>query len=197
MKRLLVALLLVIGAAAAQAQTVAKPLMLVAAPDLQGFYSRTALIVIPVGPTHVGFIMNRATGYRMGALFPDHGPSAKVADPIHFGGPEMSDALFAVVRRDPGGDAVPLFDGLYFTGDREAIDRVIEQTPLEARFFAGFVGWQPGELAQEIDAGYWYVAEPDATLFFRADTTALWDELVARLGSGHKPQRRGFFGASL
>lgn len=39
---------------------------------------------------------------------------------------------------------------------------------------------QPGELAKEIDAGYWHVNDADAALFFRPDTGSLWEELIAR-----------------
>lgn len=60
-----------------------------------------------------------------------------------------------------------------------------KQTPNEARYFAGFVAWQPGELAR----GWWYVAEPEAGLFFRPDTSGLWEELVRRMGHGHLPPR--------
>jgi putative transcriptional regulator len=187
-----------IAAGGAQAQGTAKPLMLVASPELQGGYSRTTLIAVPAGDKHIGFILNRATDVTLGKLFPEHAPSAKVADPVHLGGPEMADALFAVVRRDPGADAVPLFGGLYLVAGEEALDRVIEKLPGEARFFAGFVGWQPGELEKEIDAGYWYVTDADSALLFRPDTSGLWEELIQRLGNGHAPQRgRGFLSARL
>lgn len=76
---------------------------------------------------------------------------------------------------------MPLFGGLYLVATAEAVDRVIEQTPGDARFFAGFVGWQPGDLEKEIDAGYWHVMDPDSALFFRPDTTRLWEELIERL----------------
>lgn len=180
-------------AGAAQAQQVGRPVLLVASPALQGLYQQTTLIVVPAGERHLGFIVNRATDVKLATLFPDHAPSAKVADPVYFGGPEMVDALFAVVRRDPGAGALRLFGELFVVSSSEAVDRVIEQTPNDARYFAGFVGWQPGELAKEIDAGYWYVADPDPALFFRQDTGRLWQELVERLGNGHAPQRgRGF-----
>jgi hypothetical protein len=42
----------------------------------------------------------------------------------------------------------PLFDGVHIVASAEAVDRVIEQTPADARFYAG---WQPGELGKEID----------------------------------------------
>ena len=170
----------VVGAAAAQ--DLERPLLLVASPDLQGAYSHTAVVVVPSGGgQHVGFILNKATSVKMATLFPDHQPSAKVVDPVYFGGPERMDAIFAVVRRDPGAPSLRLFGDLFVTANADAVDRIIEKTPNDARFFAGFVGWQDGELAAELRAGYWYTAEPDAALFFRSDTEGLWEELLKRL----------------
>lgn len=181
MKSLLLALVACGAIGAAGAQDLERPLMLVAAPDLQGVYSRTALLVVPTGSgQHVGFILNRATGVKMATLFPEHAPSAKVVDPVYFGGPEMVDSIFAIVRRDPGEPSLHLFGDLFVTANANAVDRIIEKTPNDARYFAGFVGWQPGELAAELAAGYWYTAEPDAALLFRKDTEALWDELIRR-----------------
>lgn len=189
MKNTLAAWLLVIAAGAAQAHDLGKPLLLVASPQLQGLYSRTALLVVPMRGQHAGFILNRATDMKLGKLFPEHAPSAKVVDPLYFGGPEMVQAIFAMVRRDPGEPSVRLFGEVFVVANAEAVDRIIEQTPNDARYFAGFVGWQPGELAAEIDAGYWYVADADASLVFSKDTGTMWQELVERLGNGHAPRR--------
>jgi len=182
LKKILIAGLLLAAACAARAQGPDRPLLLVAAPELQGLYSHTTLLVVPAaGGQHLGFILNRATDVKLATLFPDHPPSAKVADPVYFGGPEMVEAIFAIVRRDPGGPALHLFGELFVTGNAVAVDQIIEQTPNDARYFAGFVGWQPGELAKELEAGYWYAAEPDEKLLFRKDTAEMWEELVKRL----------------
>lgn len=183
-RRALAALCLCLALGAARGQDLGKGVLLVASPSLQGAYSQTLLVAVPVGATHVGFILNRATEVKLAALYPEHAPSAKVVDPIYFGGPEMSDSLFAVARRDPGGQSLELFGELFVTASAESIDRIIEQTPNDARYFAGFVGWKPGELEQEIKNGYWYVTDPDSSLFFRSDTGGLWEELVERLGNG-------------
>ena len=189
MKRILFASLLLAAACAARAQDLDKPMLLVASPDLQGFYSHTAVLVVPTGKQHAGFILNRATEVKLGTLFPEHAPSAKVADPVYLGGPEMVDSLFAVVRRDPGEPSMRLLDDLFVTANAETVDRIIETTPNDARYFAGFVGWQPGELAKEIEAGYWYVADPDAGLVFTKDSERMWEQLVERLGNGHAPRK--------
>jgi putative transcriptional regulator len=189
MKNIFAGLMLLLAACAARAEDLEKPLLLVASPELQGAYSHTALLVFPTRGQHAGFILNRSTDVKLASVFPDHPPSAKVADPIYFGGPEMTDALFAIVRRNPGEAALRLSGELFVTADAKTLDRIIEQTPNDARYFAGFVGWQPGELAKEIEAGFWYVATPDAALVFSKDTGAMWEELVERLGNGHAPRR--------
>jgi putative transcriptional regulator len=181
----------------AAAQDLGKPLLLVASPALQGFYNHTTLVAVPMGDTHVGFIVNRATEITLGALFPDHPPSAKVAGPVYLGGPDMVEAIFAVVRRDPGPHSLKLFGDVFVAVEAEDVERVIEQTPNDARYFAGFVGWQPGELAKEIEGGYWYVGEPEAGLFFRNDTSEMWEELVDRLGGAMPRGARPLQGAQL
>jgi putative transcriptional regulator len=182
LKKLLAGLVLIAAAGTAGAQDLDRPLLLVAAPDLQGMYNRTALLVVPAaGGQHLGFILNRATEVKLGTLFPEHAPSAKVVDPVYFGGPEMPGSIFAIVARHPGGPALHLFGELFVTGNGAAVDRIIESTPNDARYFAGFVGWGRGELATEIGRGFWYLAEPDAALPFSDDPGRMWDELVTRL----------------
>jgi putative transcriptional regulator len=192
---LVIALLLAMGAA--RAQDLGKPVLLVAAPALQGLYSETTVVAVPVAGTHLGFIVNRASAFKLNMLFPGHEPCAKVIDPVYFGGPEMSGAIFAVVRGDPGAKALHLFGEVFVVSSSEAVDRIIEATPNAARYFAGFVGWKPGELAKEIEAGYWYTAEPDASLFFRPDTGELWKELLERVGGSQAPRAPGMRAASL
>jgi putative transcriptional regulator len=180
---------LLIAACTARSQDLDRPLLLVATPDLEGPYSRTALVVVPAaGGQHLGFILNRATDLKLGTLFPEHAPSAKVVDPVYFGGPEMAGAIFAIVQRDPGVPALRLFGDLFVTGNGAAVDHIIEQMPNDARYFAGFVGWQAGELAKELEAGCWYVTDPDPALLFSDETGRMWEELLKRVG---KPAVRG------
>ena len=180
-KKHILLFLLASMACAARADDLGKARLLVATPELQGLYSHTALLAVPMQGQHIGFILNRATNVTLAKLFPEHSASAKVVDPIYFGGPEMAGAIFAVVRSDPGQPSVPLFGGLFVAATAQAVDRIIEQTPNEARYFAGFVGWRPGELAKEIAAGYWYVTDADAAVVFRDDTDSMWEDLVQRL----------------
>lgn len=183
------ACLLAGACAVAHAQAASKAMLLVAAPSLQGPYGQTTLLAVRVGDTHLGFILNRASGVKLSTLFPDKKPSARSASPeVYFGGPVQSESLFAVLRRDPGGSSLPLFGGLYVTGKAESIKAIIEKTPDDARYFAGFVGWLAGELESEVARGFWQVAEPDAKLVFRQDTSSMWEELSRGLGNTPPPR---------
>jgi len=156
---------------AALAQDLDRALMLVAAPDLDGPFRHTALVVMPVGEDrHIGFILNRSSPMRFETA------------PLYYGGPEMPAAIFAMVRKDPGAPSLHLFGDVYVTGDQASVERIATGSEA-ARFFAGFVGWESGELAEEIDAGYWYVAEPDAAQVFSRETgEGVWSDLVKRVG---------------
>ena len=187
MKNALFAALLIVAALSARAQDLDKPLLLVASHELKGPYHHTALLVVPLQGRHVGFILNRATDMTLAKLFPEHSPSTKVADPVFLGGPESVNAIFAMVARDPGGASVHLFEDVFVTAHAKAVDRIIEQTPNDARYFAGFVGWQPGELANELEKGWWYAAEPEKTVVFSKEPGKLWEVLVERLGKPAPP----------
>jgi len=177
-------LLPVLGAVSpARGADVVEPVMLVAKPELGEFYRGTVLFALPArNGHHMGFILNRPTPLTLAKLFPDHGPSKSVTDPVFLGGPDHVNSIFAVVHRDqsPGGHSIPLLNDLFLAVDVDVVDRIIEQEPTQARFFAGVVTWAPGELEAELGRGFWYVLEPDVALVLRKSTQGLWEELVRR-----------------
>lgn len=160
------------------------PVILVAKPGLRDFlYGASILITKPVGNNqHIGFIINRPTPVTLGKLFPQHGPSQKVTDPVYLGGPVSTEIIFALVRRpdSPGSRSMQVTPGLYLAVEGEIVDRVIEAEADHARFFAGMVIWAPGELRAELDRGLWYVLDADASLVLRKPTEGMWEELVKR-----------------
>jgi putative AlgH/UPF0301 family transcriptional regulator len=180
---LLVALAGMPAAHAFEEADISRPVLLVANPKLGEFYHGTVLIVRPVGDDqHIGFIVNRPTQMTLGKLFPEHEPSKRVKDPVFLGGPANVGMIFAVVERDgsPGGKSMPLMDHLFVAIDEKTVDEIIEHESDHARFFAGFVAWKPGELADEIRRGLWFVMKPDADLVLRHSTEGMWDELLMR-----------------
>jgi putative transcriptional regulator len=158
-------------------------LILVAKRQLRDqLYGSTIVLVKPLGEDrHVGFIINKPTQMTLGKLFPNHGPSQKVVDPVYLGGPFNSQVIFALVQRhdSPGGRSVRLGQDLYLAVDSQVVDRIIESEPQHARFFAGMVLWKPGELSDEMKRGLWYTLDARADLVLRK-AEGLWEELVGR-----------------
>jgi putative transcriptional regulator len=172
---------------AARAASIEEPVLLVATDRLSGSpYRETVLIVAPVGGNqHVGLIVNRPTDARLGTLFPRYAPAQKIVDPLFFGGPELTGAVFAAVRsaEPPSEFSLPLMPGLFLVTDAETVDRIMETVPNDARYFTGLVVWEPSELALEIDSGLWHVRNADPHALFDAQPLQLWHELAPG-GSG-------------
>jgi putative transcriptional regulator len=169
--RLLAALALVLASALVQAADLSKTLMLVAKPELKdAMYGATVLVVTPLGgDEHIGFIVNRPSPLKLGA------------DALFVGGPVGPDVIFALVERadSPGGKSLALMPGLYAAIDANTVDDIMHTEPRHARFVAGFVAWQPGELADEVERGAWYVLSPEPSVVLR-QPQGLWEELVRR-----------------
>jgi putative transcriptional regulator len=198
-----IARLLFIAAAAALAcatpalasEPAKEAVILVAKPALRDrLYGATILITNPIGnDRHIGFIVNKPTALTLGKLFPDHGPSQKVTDPVYLGGPVSVEMLFVLVKREgsPGSRSMQLTPDLHLVIDRELVDQIIEAEADHARFFAGIVLWRPGELRAEIERGFWYVLDADASLVLRKSTEGLWEELVRRSEQNARAIRAG------
>jgi putative transcriptional regulator len=171
------------GSLPARSEGMDDTMILVAKRQLRDqLYGSTILLVKPLGEDrHVGFIINKPTQMTLGKLFPNHGPSQKVADPVYLGGPFNSQVIFALVNRadSPGGRSVRIAQDLYLAVDSKIVDSIIESQPQNARFFAGMVLWKPGELRDEIKRGLWYSMDARTELVLRK-ADGLWEELVGR-----------------
>ena len=173
------ALLLAAGHAAAQATGV----MLVAKPSVgDPNFARTVIVVamLPDGAS-LGVIVNRPLRQSLADLLPNQPDLARFTEPMRFGGPVEREGLFALyVASSPVGESFDVGGGLHLALMPPDVEKLINAPPQKIRFFAGYAGWGPGQLAREIERGDWWVLDPDADLAFREDTRGLWDELRNR-----------------
>ena len=173
-----------LAAATAAAADLSQPVTLVATPVLQGSpFVKTVLIAAPLpNGMHIGFVVNQPSEITLAAIFPEDVATRKVVDPIYIGGPMLMESLYAVVRTPPADteNLLEIMPGVVLVMDGPAIDRIIETTPNEARYFAGLVLWQPGELDEEVRASAWDVSPADADAVFSAHPEKLWETLSRR-----------------
>ena len=154
---------------------------LVATDALDGTPFEQTVIVAARLPNggHVGFIINRPTNMKLATLFPDDASSRRVDAPVSFGGPMLPRAVFALTHKAPDGDSdtVTLMPGLVAVLDAAGVDRILETTPNDARYFIGLVVWAPEELAAQVDGGVWDVKPADPNVVLGAKSGRLWQEL--------------------
>jgi putative transcriptional regulator len=170
--------------AAGFAADLSNTVILVAKRELQDrIYGASILLARPIdAERHVGVIINKPTQTTLGTLFPAHAPSRKVVDPVFLGGPVGSEIIFALVQRkdSPGNRSLRIGPDLFLATDSRVVDQIIESEPSQARFFAGVVLWNAGELAEEVKRGLWFVQEPRSELVLQKPA-GLWERLVDRL----------------
>jgi putative transcriptional regulator len=184
--RLLVLVAALLGSAplaSAQSGETPNGVFLVATPALADpNFSHSVVLVTqaPDGST-VGFIVNRPGRHSLAEILPENEMLRRFTEPLYLGGPVEGGGLFAVFRakENPPG-ALRVLDDVSFALDPAVVEKLLHTPPERVRFFNGFAGWAPGQLAAELQIGGWYVLNADAEIVFRKDMHGLWEELVVR-----------------
>src|SRR3984893_261907 len=174
---------------AARAADLSEAVILVASDRLAGsIYEQTVVLAAPLPQGgHLGFIINRPTHVKLETLFPQQPSTRNVAEPVYAGGPILSNAVFAMTRKAPdnnennnennNGNFFSPMPGLVVAIDSATVDRIIETTPNDARYFVGLMFWAPDDLEDEIPNGAWEVRPADVDTVLRAKPTGLWKSL--------------------
>ena len=125
--------------------------------------------------------MNRPGRRSLAEILPDNEVLKRFTEPLYLGGPVEGAGLFAVFRakENPPG-ALRVLDDVSFALDPAMVEKLLHAPPQRVRFFNGFAGWAPGQLAAELQLGGWYVLNADAETVFRKGMDGLWEELLVR-----------------
>jgi putative transcriptional regulator len=148
-------------------------------------FKRSVILMTECGPAGaIGFVLNHQSEYLLGDLLPDLSYSEM---PVYFGGPVGNDTLHYIHRcPEKIEDGIEIADGIFWGGDFEKVKSLISGygiTELEIRFFAGYSGWTPGQLDQEIKEDTWIVTDKfKPETLFSLDEQNLWREIVISLG---------------
>ena len=107
-----------------------------------------------------------------------------IGDELFEGGPVQPDAAVVIAEfSDPTRASLVAFGAIGFlpdemdTEDRDAIVR--------ARIFAGYSGWGPGQLEDELAEDAWLVTQATDEDVFTPEPERLWERVVRRLGPGY------------
>jgi putative transcriptional regulator len=81
--------------------------------------------------------------------------------------------------------AIEIQDDLFWGGDFDLIQALVlagDAQEMTTRFFAGYSGWGPEQLTEEIEVGSWILTKAPTDAIFETDARALWKTLLRRMG---------------
>lgn len=148
------------------------------------FFKRTAILLAESSEKgSMGFILNKPVGYSIHELINDF---PEFDAQVYFGGPVESNSLFFIhTIPDLIGFSFEIEDGIYYGGDYEKVKKYASLEllkPQQIRFFAGYSGWDSGQLDFEMQEDSWLVFErPNELLNMKPES--LWAELLRKTHS--------------
>jgi putative transcriptional regulator len=128
----------------------------------------------------VGLVLSRPSELRIEEAVPDLGDLPCSDDVLYIGGPVQPEAVVVLVELDePLPEAPPIVGRVaYMPPDGDPDNLGIAR----ARVFAGYSGWGPGQLEQELEEPAWIVAPAEPGDVFATDPDQLWYSVLQRKG---------------
>ncbi len=163
--------------------------LLVASPALAdpNFSRAVVLLLDHDDEGTLGVVLNRPTPVEVHDVLAAWAGLAGVPQVVFQGGPVSLDSALAlaVVPGDHRGqDTGPLgwrrVHGAIGLVDLEAPPELLAAELGSLRIFAGYAGWRPGQLEEELKEGAWYVVECEPGDISAPDPSRLWRAVLRR-----------------
>ena len=152
------------------------------------FFQRTVVLICQHDAEGAfGLVLNRASGNKVGEMIVADLPDSLKACPLFLGGPVQPSAL-SYLHSDafvPDGNVIPnlslghSLDTLIEIGESFSPTRKI-------RLFAGYAGWSPGQLEDEIRRKAWLTHPASLDLVFDNEPEQLWKKILSQKGWQYK-----------
>jgi putative transcriptional regulator len=165
-----------------------KPSLLLSMPQMQDpNFARTVVLLCDYGPDGAfGLVVNRPTDMAANEMVRMEPPIPRGNDlRLYLGGPVQPERGWILVADQPDiAEYRTIQEGLHLSSSPELLRRVLEQRPApRARVIAGYAGWGPGQLDEELAQSAWLIGDVDLDLIFDVEARAMWDTAIRRLGA--------------
>ena len=162
--------------------------ILIAEPFLQGkYFSRSVIFMVEHDEKgSIGFVLNKPMAYTTSDLVTE---LAGLEYPVYIGGPVEQNQLYYLHNHAAVEDALHIVPGIYWGGDFSKLTRLLQEgkiQPGEVRFFAGYSGWDAGQLDRELDENSWMVGDITPARFFEIPNDNLWEASMSGLGGRYR-----------
>jgi putative transcriptional regulator len=158
--------------------------LLVAGPGLFDPNFRRAVVLVGEHGEEgaMGVVLNRPTEITVDEAVPALSTLVGSSELIHVGGPVQPEAIVVLGDfEEPERAGALVFGSIGFLPGE--IDEAEALGPLlRARVYAGYAGWGPGQLENELEESSWIVEPAVADDVFADDPQALWSAVLRRKG---------------
>ena len=160
--------------------------ILVSEPFLLDSYFKRSVILLGEHGTEgsVGFILNKPTDLTLNDALEDFPPFDM---PLYFGGPVQTDTIhFLHTLGEQLEGSKEILPGIFWGGSLETLKLLIDTNQInkeEIRFFAGYSGWEPRQLEDELKGRTWIVSNCKKNFAFSTQPEELWGEVLRTMGS--------------
>jgi putative transcriptional regulator len=160
-------------------------LLLVAEPAMldPNFKRAVVLLCEHASEGSVGLVLNRPTDLSLPEVLPE---PVGLDHQIFLGGPVQRDTLhFLHDYAHAVNDAIGVAEDIAWGGTFDEVAEQIRDGVLDAsrfRFFAGYAGWGPGQLIDEVADEGWLIRPASRDLVFDEAPETLWRRLIIEFG---------------
>lgn len=157
--------------------------LLVAGPGLVDPNFRRSVVLVGAHSEEgaLGVVLNRSSESTVSEAVPELTAILDGDEPVHVGGPVQPSAIVVLADfEDVERAGALVLDSIGFLPAEVDPDELGELR--RARVFAGYAGWAPGQLEDELAEGSWIVEPALADDVFTREPDALWSEVLRRKG---------------
>jgi len=166
-----------------------RPALLVSMPQLQDpNFARTVVLLCEFNLTDgaFGLVINRPTDVPASEMISLE-PPVKGGNGLRLwiGGPVQQQRGWILVAEAPEAEEFrTIREGLYLSTSPALLREVLETHPApRARVLAGYAGWAPGQLDEELAQSAWLMSDIDLDVVFDTDAPQMWEKVIRRLGA--------------
>jgi putative transcriptional regulator len=148
------------------------------------FFQRTVVLVCRHDVEGAfGLVLNRSTKNKVGEMIVADLPDTLKESPLYLGGPVQPTAL-SFLHTD---SFIPDAEVLPNLSLEHSLDMLIEigesfSPAKKIRLFAGYAGWSPGQLEEELKRRAWLTFPASLELVFETPPDQLWQKILKTKG---------------
>ena len=135
-----------------------------------------------------GFIVNKPARIKLSKVTKEF---EHFESELFLGGPVQVNTLFFVhTKGNLVKGSLKIIDGVYWGGDMELLHKLMLEGKMntkDIRFYAGYAGWQPMQLENEMKENSWIILEGKQNYVFGNQPYSLWKKIVLSLGHDYAP----------